>query len=212
MFTIIKTWIRKVWRQFIGQPDMPIVIRPIIEGGDNRHWWRHNAKNHDAEEDHFRRMDPTEAAREIFAPSHGEEDSYGFTRVGPDGTVPHQGEQWDREHNAMRVRRRKFMVITCSQGVVRSAEEINGICSECHGTEATVVRCSVCGVILCQLHAYVLEHPTGNVVYCRTHLEEAQDNWDTWEAYDVQRGVRPSRSVYPGRPHAVARYLQKQGG
>jgi hypothetical protein len=128
-----------------------------------------------------------------------------------DGTVPHQGEMWDREHNSMRVRRRKFMLITCSRGVVRSAEEINGICSECNGPEAAALRCTICGAILCQVHARVLEHPTGPVVYCRQHLEEALDNWDTWEAYDVQHGAQPNRSMFQGRPHSVARYTQ-QGG
>lgn len=209
MFKKIKSILTSVWRRFWRHPAMPVVVHRMEADGFGPERGHQRRENHDARADGFGRMDPAEAAREIFAPSHGEEESYGFAQVGPDGTVPHQGEQWDRENNSMRVRRRKFMLVTCSKGVVRSAEEINGICSECHGPEATAVRCSICGAILCQLHAYVLEHPTGQAVYCRTHVEEAMDNWDTWEAYDIQHGTQPNKSVYPGRPHAVARYSQK---
>lgn len=159
----------------------------------------------------FRNINPADAAEEIFAPSHGEEDSYRFARMEADGTVPNQGEVWDREHNSMRVRRRKFMMITASRAVVRSPEEITGMCTECNGPDALAVRCAVCGAILCQIHARVLEHPTGPAVYCRQHLEEALDNWDTWEAYDANRGVPTARKMFDGRPYAIARYFQPGG-
>ena len=209
MFKKIKSFLTEVWWRFWRHPAMPVIVRRMEADGFGQARGHRRRENRGDRTDGFGRMNPAEAANEIFAPSHGEEESYRFTQVGPDGTVPHQGEQWDRENNSMRVRRRKFMLVTCSKGVVRSAEEINGICSECHGPESIVVRCSICGAILCQLHAYVLEHPTGQAVYCRTHVEEAMDNWDTWEAYDIQHGVQPNRSVYPGQPHALARYLQK---
>ncbi|MDD5677082.1 MAG: hypothetical protein PHW60_03700 [Kiritimatiellae bacterium] len=209
MFSRIKTWIRRVWRRFEGPPNVPIVVQPHVTGTEGPYGRDRRAENRDVEDADFRRMDPAEAAREIFAPTHNEEESHGFVEVGPDGNVPHRGERWDREHNSMRRRIRSFMLVTCSKSVVSSAEEINGICNECHGHESAVVRCSICGVILCQLHAYVLEHPAGPAIYCKAHLKEAMDNWDTWEAYDMQRGVKPNRSVYPGKPHALARYVQK---
>lgn len=211
MFKKIKSFLTGVWWRFRRHPAMSVVVRRMKTNGFGQEQRYQHGENLGDIGDGFGRMDPTDAAREIFAPSHGSEDSYEFARVGPDGTVPHQGELWDRENNSMRVRRRKFMLVTCSRGVVRSAEEINGICSECHGPEAAVVRCSRCGAILCQLHAYVLEHPTGQAVYCRKHVEEAMDSWDTWAAYDIQHGVKPSQSVYPGQPHSVARYLQNKG-
>lgn len=145
-----------------------------------------------------------EAARQIFHPlGHGESESYGFTRVGSDGTVPHRGELWDREGNSMRVQRRNYMLVTCSGNVVRSPEEITCICTECRGVDSVSHRCVKCGVILCQLHANMIHDATGTRVYCRTHLAEAIDNRDTWADYDRRHGTPPAqpameiRSVTP---------------
>ena len=211
MFERIKTWMRNAWWQLRRRSVMPVIARRVPRANSTGTGPRRFAGNGVEDDARSERMGPTEAAEKLFAPSHGEEESYGFSRVGQDGTVPHRGELWDRERNSMRVRRRRIMLVTCSGGVVGSGEGIKGVCSQCGGFDSTVMRCARCGAVLCQLHAHVLQHPTGPVVYCQHHLDETMNDWDTWEASDIQRGVQPKKSVFPGRPWAVARYSE-QGG
>lgn len=129
-------------------------------------------------------MDPETAARTIFAPRHTEEDSHAFVSMAGDGTVAGNVEIWDRRNNTLQVRRRETLMVTCSNGVVPSARSINGICAVCGGPDELVSRCAVCGVVLCQLHAKVLDGSSGAKVYCPEHLAEALDKWDTWAALD----------------------------
>ena len=202
--------LKGLWWRMAGRSRTPVVIRRVDAGDWSQQKRRRSGVRPEAQEGDPG-MGAERAAEEIFAPSHGEEDSYGFSRVGQDGTVPHRGELWDRENNSMRVRRRRVMLITCSGGVVPSPEEIKAVCSECGGVDSVAHRCARCGATLCQLHAHVLHHPTGPVLYCRTHLEEAIDDWDTWEAFDVQHGMQPAKSIFPERPWAAAKFTQRGG-
>lgn len=212
MINVLKTWARRVWWRLRGQQGVPVIVERVYAGGSSdRSSCIGSQQSHADHDQRFRNINPTDAAEEIFAPSHGEEDSYKFTHVEADGSIPNQGEVWDREHNSMRVRRRKFMMVTCSRSVVRSPEEITGICSECNGPDVNPVRCIVCGAVLCQIHARVLEHPTGPAIYCRQHLNDAMDNWDTWAAYDANHGMPSQRKIYDGRPYAIARYSPHGG-
>ncbi len=212
MMNGLKTWARGLWWRIRGQGAYPVIVERVRTSGtadsSSRTGSHQDHAGHDQRSSH---INPVEAAEVIFAPSHGEEDSFQFTHVAADGSIPNQGEVWDRERDAMRVRRRKFLMVTCSRSVVRSPEEISCICTECNGADINSVRCIVCGAILCQIHARVLEHPTGPAIYCRQHLNEALDNWDTWAAYDANNGKQPQRNNYDGRPYAIARYSQNGG-
>ena len=213
MFERITSWLRRLWGRVSGRQSRPVLFRHRIHDSGGTETGRRPAdRGQDDNNGHFNGMDPAAAAAEIFAPRHGEEESYRFAGVSPDGTVPHQGELWDRQNNSLRVRRQRVMLITCSRAVVPSAEEIKVVCSECGGIDSVGYRCARCGVALCQLHAHVLQHPDGSVLYCREHLEEALDDWDTWAAYDLQHGVPAAKSVFPGRSWAPAKNAASGGG
>ena len=213
MFEKITMWMRRLWWRVSGRQTRPVLFRQRVYGGGATEGGRRPAAGRQADNNGpFNGLDPAGAADEIFAPRHGEEESFRFAGVGPDGTVPHHGEIWDRQNNSLRVRRQRVMLITCSRGVVPSAEEIRVVCSECGGVDSVGYRCARCGVALCQLHAHVLQHPDGPVLYCREHLEEALDAWDTWAAYDAQQGKPAAKSALPGRPWAPAKYAPPGGG
>ena len=202
MFERIKTILRNLFSRF-RRSELPVVVRRIEYAGptgDARHRHARPAEPHDAR---FDGIDPAEAAADIFAPSHGEQDTYRFSKVAPDGTVPDRAELWDRQNNSMRVRRCQNMLITGSGAVVSSPVEIRGICAECGEPESEVARCARCGAVVCQLHGYIV--PPDPHTYCLEHAIEASEQTDTWAAYDIQHGLPPERSVYPERPWALAK-------
>lgn len=209
MFARIRMFVGNFFRRF-RRPALPVLVHTFEyngPAGDKHH--RHARAPHNAGT-RFTGIDPAEAAADIFAPSHGEEDTFRFSRVSPDGTVPHLGQLWHRQNNSMRVHRRRTMLTTGSGGVVSTPEEIKGICSECGEPEAEpLIRCARCGVVVCQLHGLVIPHDPH--IYCRTHAAEAIEGSDTWTAYDIQHGLQPEQSVQPARPWAVAKYSQCGG-
>jgi hypothetical protein len=210
VFESLMTWLRSRWRRLRRPEETAIVVRRAARL-DRTTGLRSVPRRGGATDDaRSTGIDPVDAA-EIFAPSHGEEERYGFSRLDPDGSVPHRGELWDREHNSMRVRRRRVMLITCSGSVVPSGESITGVCSLCGGVDSVVHRCVRCGAALCQIHARVLQHPDGPAVYCPAHLEKALEDWDTWAAWDSEHGTKPTKSPFPGRPWAVAKYHSPTG-
>lgn len=211
MFERIRTFFRRLrWRLF-RRTSLPIVVRRIERTDHGNHYNARHTGTAANNNTRFTRIDPAEAAEEIFgSPSHGEQDTFGFSRVHNNGTVPHRAEIWNRQNNSMRIHRHRKFFITASNAVVASPEEITGICSECGGPESgPVLRCARCSAVVCFLHGYVI--PPDPHVYCRLHAAQALEEADTWTAYDLQHGLPPEQSVYPSRPWTVAKYLQ-QGG
>lgn len=151
-----------------------------------------------------------QAADEIFAPRHGEEDYIQIREINGSEPMLHESELWEREHNSMRVTHRRSLVSTCS-GAVVDPRQIRCVCGHCGKYDDVLYRCDCCGIALCHLHARLLGLPDSSMILCPRDYKRAVRSFDVWAANDCANAAGQMGPIYPGTSCSATAMTRRTG-
>ena len=127
-----------------------------------------------------------EAAGEIFAPRHSNQQQVHFTEVAPEDIVGKKAQDFFREGDGFREVHTETRVRT-TPGIIVRPEAITIKCSHCGGFDCETHLCQ-CGRAVCRVCKRELIMPDGKAqTFCPEHFLIARSRWDSWQAYDQGR-------------------------
>ena len=147
----------------------------------------------------------TQALNDYLAPQHGKDQYTDFTEIGPDGTVRHNSENWQRRNNAMTGTFRTARLVV-SSGLAVPHDQVGARCQnpKCGKYEARIFfrPCSRCGRVFCSGCILSLTTPDGVLLLCPDDYKREVAAYDCWSAVDINEGKKLGIPVMPERPFA----------